>query len=276
MQKAVPVVQGGEVDAPNVECVSISRLHHCFHAHSCFCCFQVTEDLWHLLQSAGHRRGFACRAACRPLCYCCADWVVLLKLCLLLCISQCTMRKRTGVRRSTLGAATQPITPRESWHSLGGKSLSFFNMTTSKFHNYKVSILKSLINGKLHECLMFCPLQRAQGAEAAYRQVVLCRHRDSHRVERLHGGCGAGWRASSQRGQATAQHNRPYQSHLSYLVSCMVDTTVLVNASRLLIGPLCHGQTPLQSDLADGAWVSGRAVLCVFFLNEFGFYIGDA
>lgn len=118
--------------------------------------------------------------------------------------------------------------------------------------------------------------QRAQGAEAAFRQVVLCRHRDGHRVERLHGGCGAGWRASSQRGQATAQHNRPYLSHLSDLCSYTVDATVLVNAARLLIGPLCHGQTPLQSDLANGAWVSGRAVLCVCFGNEFGFYIGDA
>lgn len=124
--------------------------------------------------------------------------------------------------------------------------------------------------------LTFRPLQRAQGAEAAFRQVVLRRHRDGHRVERLHGGCGAGWRASSQRGQAAAQHNRPDLSHLSYLCSYMVDATVLVNAARLLLGPLCHGQTPLQSDLANGAWVSGRAVLCVFFVNELGFYIGDA
>lgn len=34
MQKAVPVVQGGEVDAPNVDCVGISLLHRRFHAHA--------------------------------------------------------------------------------------------------------------------------------------------------------------------------------------------------------------------------------------------------
>ncbi len=51
--------------------------------------------------------------------------------------------------------------------------------------------------------LMFCVVSGLQGAEGASWQVVLCRHRDGHRVERLHGGGSAGWRESSPRGQST-------------------------------------------------------------------------
>lgn len=38
------------------------------------------------------------------------------------CVSRCTTRRRTGVRRSTLGAATRPISPRESLPSMASKS----------------------------------------------------------------------------------------------------------------------------------------------------------
>lgn len=68
---------------------------------------------------------------------------VLLKLCLYVPASQYTMRKRTGVRRSTLGAATQPISPQESWHSLAGETAS-----------------KVLQSASLDGPLISCPLPR--------------------------------------------------------------------------------------------------------------------
>lgn len=58
-----------------------------------------------------------------------------------MCASQCIMRKRTGVRRSTLGAATQPISPPESWRSLAGETAS--------------EVLES---ASLDEPLISCPL----------------------------------------------------------------------------------------------------------------------
>lgn len=64
-----------------------------------------------------------------------------LKLCLYLSASQYTMRKRTGVRRSTPGAATQPISPQGSWHSMAGETAS-----------------KLLQSASLDEPLISCPL----------------------------------------------------------------------------------------------------------------------
>lgn len=216
-----------------------------------------TEEALHVRLQADH-----CAAA---------DWFVRFTLCLLLCISRCTMRRRTGVRRSTLGAATQPISPQESWHSLAGNSLSLAppQAKQSRSQHFEINSWLMVMN-ELE--LSSSGLSRAQGAEAAFWQAVLCRHRDGHRVERLHGGCRAGWRASSQRGQAPAQHR---QLHVSFirLESHMLDASVRYTwvaegewtGACLLLGSLCHGQTPQESDLANGAWVPGE--IRVVFAN---------
>ena len=168
-------------------------------------CSTFTYSLCHTRSATAGAASLVRSLMCRPVCF-----------------SRFTTRRRTGVRRNILEAATQPTSPPGSSPSTGSKcpprqhpSCSPENKQTHKHTNtqthkqqttniqtngVKLSVIESQMS-----CSSSCLLQ---GAEGAGGTVVLRWDGDGHRVERLHGGGGAGRRESGQGGEGDHDHDR--------------------------------------------------------------------
>lgn len=125
VQKAVGADQRGEVDTQKRRLSTFTQSHRLQDWCDPFCCSCCT------LGSGGSVRSTPkCSAQKRP---CMWVWTQTNALTLLLpnrqwfehlfvvLFSRCTMRRRTGVRRSTLVAATPPISPQEFSPSLASR-----------------------------------------------------------------------------------------------------------------------------------------------------------
>jgi len=129
VQKAISLDQRGEVGTrlrQHSRLIHSHRLQGRFNPNCCLVVFRLkkiceiysrvlgTEEALHVsLDTDFSTDSHSCRGTAS---------LVKLFMCPLVSVSRCTTRRRTGVKRSTPGAATRHISPQESLPSLAGKS----------------------------------------------------------------------------------------------------------------------------------------------------------